>query len=57
MSKVIGVLSYQGSVVEHMKSLSKIEGITPMEVKTLEGINSVDALIIPGGESTTISKL
>lgn len=57
MSKVIGVLSYQGSVVEHMKSLSKIESITPMEVKTLEGINSVDALIIPGGESTTISKL
>ncbi len=57
MSKVIGVLSYQGSVVEHMKSLSKIEDITPMEVKTLEGINSVDALIIPGGESTTISKL
>lgn len=57
MNKIIGVLSYQGSVIEHMKSLSKIEGITAVEVKTLEGINSVDALIIPGGESTTISKL
>jgi 5'-phosphate synthase pdxT subunit len=37
--------------------LSKVEGITPVEVKTLEGINSVDRLIIPGGESTTIAKL
>ncbi len=57
MGNVVGVLSYQGSVIEHMKALSKIEGITPVEVKTLDGINSVDRLIIPGGESTTISKL
>lgn len=57
MSKLVGVLSYQGSVIEHMKALSKIDGITPIEVKTLDGINSVDRLIIPGGESTTISKL
>lgn len=57
MSKIVGVLSYQGSVIEHMSMLSKIDGITPVEVKTLEGINSVDSLIIPGGESTTISKL
>lgn len=57
MSKIVGVLSYQGSVIEHMNMLSKIQGITPIEVKTLEGINSVDSLIIPGGESTTISKL
>lgn len=57
MSNVVGVLSYQGSVVEHMECLSKVEGVTPVEVKTLDGINSVDRLIIPGGESTTISKL
>lgn len=57
MGNTVGVLSYQGSVIEHMKSLSKIEGITPIEVKTIEGINSIDRLIIPGGESTTISKL
>ncbi|MDO5398862.1 MAG: pyridoxal 5'-phosphate synthase glutaminase subunit PdxT [bacterium] len=55
--KKIGILSYQGTVAEHKKALSKIEGVKPVEVKTLEALNSVDALIIPGGESTTISKL
>jgi len=57
VNKKVGVLSYQGSVIEHMTMLSTIDGITPIEVKTLEALNSVDALIIPGGESTTISKL
>ena len=53
----IGVLSLQGSVIEHMRSLQRLEDVTPVEVKTLEALNSVDALILPGGESTTISKL
>ena len=30
----IGVLSYQGTVMEHIQALSKLEGVTPMEVKT-----------------------
>jgi 5'-phosphate synthase pdxT subunit len=53
----VGVLSLQGSVEEHMHMLSGIDGILPREVKTLEAINEVDGLILPGGESTTISKL
>lgn len=57
MSNIVGVLSYQGSVIEHIKALSKIDGVTPIEVKTLESLNKIDRLIIPGGESTTISKL
>ena len=53
----IGVLSLQGSVIEHMRSLQRLEDVTPVEVKTLDALNSADALILPGGESTTISKL
>jgi 5'-phosphate synthase pdxT subunit len=52
----IGVLSFQGSVVEHERSLRKL-GVEVVLVKTLETLNSVDGLIIPGGESTTIGKL
>ncbi len=55
--KKIGILSFQGTVIEHKKTLSKIDGVEPVEVKTLDALNSVDALILPGGESTTISKL
>lgn len=53
----IGVLSYQGSVEEHLHMLSQIEGVTPLAVKTLPALEQVDGLILPGGESTTISKL
>lgn len=53
----IGVLSLQGSVAEHMQMLRQIEGVTPLEVKTLEALEQIDGLILPGGESTTISKL
>lgn len=54
---VIGVLSLQGSVEEHMKCLDKIKKIKAIEVKKPEQINDIDGLIIPGGESTTISRL
>ena len=55
--KKIGILSYQGTVAEHKKALSRLDNVEPVEVKTIDALNSVDALIIPGGESTTISKL
>ncbi len=55
--KKIGVLSYQGSVEEHMKSLGRLDGVEALEVKTLAALETVDALILPGGESTTIAKL
>lgn len=55
--KRLGVLALQGSVVEHIKALSRIQGVTACEVRTLEELESVDGIIIPGGESTTMGKL
>lgn len=53
----IGVLALQGSVIEHLQSLSMIEGVSPCEVKTVSDLEKVSGLILPGGESTTIGKL
>jgi 5'-phosphate synthase pdxT subunit len=53
----IGVLAIQGSVIEHLEHLSRIEGVTGCEVKTIKAIQSIDGIIIPGGESTTMGKL
>jgi 5'-phosphate synthase pdxT subunit len=53
----IGVLALQGSVIEHINSLEKIEGVEPLEVRTTEDLREVSGLILPGGESTTIGKL
>ncbi|NJD04025.1 MAG: pyridoxal 5'-phosphate synthase glutaminase subunit PdxT [Ruminiclostridium sp.] len=53
----IGVLSLQGSVVEHMNSFSRISGVTAFEVKTAQDLDDISGLVLPGGESTTIGKL
>lgn len=52
----VGVLALQGDVVEHMTMLRGL-GVEAVEVRTPEDLAKVDALIIPGGESTTIGKL
>jgi pyridoxal 5'-phosphate synthase pdxT subunit len=52
----VGVLGLQGDVREHSRSLESA-GATPVVVKTTGALDSVDALVIPGGESTTIGKL
>jgi len=52
----VGVLALQGDFREHIAALTAI-GIEAIAVKTESEINSVDALILPGGESTTIAKL
>jgi len=52
----VGVLALQGDFREHLKALGEC-GVTGKLVKTSEEISQIDALIIPGGESTTISKL
>ena len=52
----VGVLALQGDFREHMNSLRKLK-VTPIEVRTKEELDSVEGLIIPGGESTTIGKL
>lgn len=51
-----GVLALQGDFREHARTLSDA-GATPREVRTVADLGEVDCLVIPGGESTTISKL
>lgn len=52
----IGVLALQGDFIEHIKILDQL-GVETIEVRLPEHIKKIDALIIPGGESTTIGKL
>jgi 5'-phosphate synthase pdxT subunit len=52
----VGILALQGAVREHAAALADA-GATPVEVRTPDELSSVDALVIPGGESTTISLL
>jgi pyridoxal 5'-phosphate synthase pdxT subunit len=52
----IGVLALQGDAREHLRALESA-GATPVEVKTADQLGEVDALVVPGGESTTIGKL
>ncbi len=52
----IGVLALQGAFIEHIHILKKI-GIREVEVRLPRDMDGLDGLIIPGGESTTISKL
>jgi 5'-phosphate synthase pdxT subunit len=51
-----GVLALQGDFREHAAMFAAC-GATPVEVRTAEQLASVDVLAIPGGESTTISRL
>ena len=52
----IGVLALQGAVHEHMTALREA-GAEPVEVRLPAELHGLDALIIPGGESTAIRKL
>ena len=56
--KKVGVLSLQGSFAEHLEVLGNLaDKVYPYEVKSVEELEEIDYLIIPGGESTTLSKL
>jgi 5'-phosphate synthase pdxT subunit len=52
----IGVLALQGDFAEHIKMLKQLN-VEAVEVRLPEQLKSLDGLIIPGGESTTIGKL
>ena len=52
----VGVLALQGDVREHLNSLSSLN-VAVQKVRTVEELETVNALVIPGGESTTISML
>ncbi len=53
---MIGVLNLQGGVVEHLDHLERL-GIPGMPVKKQNDFKNLAGLIIPGGESTCISRL
>jgi 5'-phosphate synthase pdxT subunit len=52
---VVGVLALQGDFEAHAKTLRAL-GAEPREVRTAAEMEGLDALVIPGGESTTIGK-
>lgn len=62
MNATIGVLSFHGDVIEHIDATSgaikKLRApVDVIPVRTSESLSRVQALIIPGGESTTLHKL
>jgi pyridoxal 5'-phosphate synthase pdxT subunit len=52
----VGVLALQGAFREHREVLDALD-VEAVDVRTPEQLGAVDALILPGGESTTMSKL
>ncbi|HEU0022385.1 MAG TPA: pyridoxal 5'-phosphate synthase glutaminase subunit PdxT [Dehalococcoidia bacterium] len=52
----IGVLAIQGDFIEHIAILGKL-GVSSRQVRLPEQFADLDGLIIPGGESTTLSRL
>jgi 5'-phosphate synthase pdxT subunit len=52
----VGVLALQGDTREHLAALSEA-GAEAVKVRRISELDSVDALVIPGGESTAMSKL
>lgn len=53
---VVGVLALQGDVIEHVRALQRA-GAEVVEVRTPDDLARVEALVVPGGESTTVMKL
>ena len=53
---VVGVLALQGDFAAHAETLRRL-GADPREVRTAAEMEDLDALVIPGGESTTIGKM
>jgi pyridoxal 5'-phosphate synthase pdxT subunit len=51
--RVVGVLALQGAVAAHQRRLAGL-GVDAPEVRTVADLDRVDALVIPGGESTTM---
>lgn len=52
----VGVLALQGDVREHVDALESV-GVRSGAIRTLDGLGACDGLVIPGGESTTMSRL
>jgi len=53
----VGVLALQGDFALHIAMLRSLPGVSTTEVRTPEELELVDALVMPGGESTTLGML
>ncbi len=54
----VGVLALQGDVPEHLAAVARLDGAAPpVAVRSPRELAEVDALFLPGGESTTIARL
>jgi len=56
MAPRVGVLALQGDVREHISALDQA-GASAVAVRGVDQLRDIDGLVIPGGESTTMSKL
>jgi len=56
-SITIGVVALQGGSAEHMHALSNLEGVRAVALKRRNELDSVDALVLPGGESSAIGRM
>lgn len=56
MNERVGVLALQGAFAAHVAAFAEL-GVAASEVRTPADLAAVDALVMPGGESTTMSKL
>ena len=56
MAGKVGVLALQGAFREHCRALADV-GVEPVEVRQAGELAGLEGLVIPGGESTTMSKL
>ncbi len=52
----VGVLALQGASQRHAEALAAL-GAHPVEVRTAEDLSGIEGLVLPGGESTTMSRL
>lgn len=56
MDATVGVLALQGAFAAHEHALAEL-GARAVEVRTPHDLDGIDALVVPGGESTTMSML
>jgi 5'-phosphate synthase pdxT subunit len=52
----VGVLALQGAFREHVTALARL-GVAAREVRQLKDLDGLDAIVLPGGESTVMGKL
>ena len=53
---LVGVLALQGAFAAHERALTEV-GVVTRQVRTPSQLEGLDALVMPGGESTTMSRL